>query len=336
VNSSTVNVVKRPTTPVPPKSKEGAALSPAMAKPSLYTPKKELKSTAMRRVESTDADPATPGDRGRVSTPLATDRGSVPPKPSPAPSSTHSTKDDDRQGWSQLIEKHFRLGRTIKHEGQAVSEQDPDPSKSVALLVEAMLCFMMHLATQSSARPTVDPDWRTILPYHIFLYRTSRRIPLLHGLVIQLGAVCRQIIHKYDMERLVRDPLPDDLGSAPTPGSDGITKNNDDPEKYRKNYLAFREELVQNAKELQTAWMDGSRHLSPELLSREFPKTWADRNKDYRSRGTEKSTPNKIGIGYYLPLDPASTAYEAVQFALSVLGEWANNEEVDWRPRLEI
>jgi hypothetical protein len=336
LNSSTVNVIKRPTTPVPSKSREGAALSPAMAKPSLNTPKKELKSTAMRRVESTDADPATPGDRGRVSTPLATDRGSVPPKPSPAPSSTHSTKDEDRQSWSQSVEKYFRLGRTIKHEGQAISEQDPDPSKSVALLVEAMLCFMMHLATQSSARPTVDPDWKTILPYHIFLYRTSRKIPLLHGLVIQLGAVCRQIIHKYDMDRLVRDPLPDDLGSAPTPGSDGITKNNDDPEKYRKNYLAFREELVQNAKELQTAWMDGSRHMSPELLAREFPKTWAGRNKDYRSRGTEKSTPAKIGIGYYLPLDPASTAYEAVQFALSVLGEWANSEEVDWRPRLEI
>lgn len=335
--NSTVDAVKRPSTPVPAKAKDGGGLSPSIIKSAYNTPKKEFKSTAMRRVESTDADPATPGDRGRVSTPLANDRGSIAPKPSPAPSSTPSTKEEDRHGWIQLKDKYFQLGRTIKHDGQAMSEQDPDPSKSVALLVEALLCFMMNLATQASVRPNVDPGWRSILPYHIFLYRVSRKVPLLHGLVVQLGAVCRQIIHSHEIERLSRDPLPDDhLGSAPTPGSDGNTKTNEDAEKYKKKYVTFRDELIHNARELQTAWMDGTRLMSPELLSRDFPKAWAGRLKDYRNRGSEKPTPTKMAIGYYLPLDPASTAFEAVQFALAVLGEWANSEEVDWIARLEM
>ncbi|KAI9872918.1 MAG: hypothetical protein M1823_008047, partial [Watsoniomyces obsoletus] len=117
---------------------------------------------------------------------------------------------------------------------------------------------MINLAAQFCSRPGVDPGWRTILGYHIFLFRASRKFPPLHGLVVQLGAVCRQLIHKYDMERLGRDPLPDDhLGSAPTPGSDGNTKTHEDGEKYKKKYLDFRNELVQNAQELQTAWLYG-------------------------------------------------------------------------------
>lgn len=335
--SAAIDNLHRPTTPVP--SRGGSStLSPSMSKSTYNTPKKELKSSAMRRVESTDGgDPATPSDRARVSTPLGTDRGSVPPKTSPAPSSTPSGKDEDRQGWLQMKEKYFQLGRTIKHEGQALNEKEEDPSKAVALLVEALASFMINLATVSCAQPNVDPGWRSILLYHIFVFRVSRKVPILHGLVVQLGAVCRQLIHKYDMDRLGRDPLPDDhLGSAPTPGSDGNTKTNEDGEKYKKKYLAFRDELVQNAKELQTAWLDGSRHLSPEFLQREFPKTWSQRLKDYRARGVEKPSPTKMATGYYLPLDSSSSAFEAAQFALAIIGEWANAEEVDWRPRLEL
>ena len=325
---------KRPLTPTTSKLREPT--SPTITKSAYNTPRKELKSTAMRRVESTDGvDPATPGDRGRGSTPLGSERTSIPHKTSPAPSSTPSIKDEDRQNWTKISQQQFQLGRTLKHEGQALAAKDP--SKSVALLIEALLCFMMNLATQASARPTVDPGWRTILGYHIFVFRVSRKFPLLHGLVVQLGAVCRQLIHKHDMERLGRDPLPDDhLGSAPTPGSDGNTKTNEDGEKYKKKYLHFRDELLQNAGELQTAWLDGSRRLSIELLQREFPDTWSQRSKDFPSRGAEKPTPGKMATGYYLPLDPSSTAFEAAQYGLAVLSEWANNEEEDWRPRIEL
>ena len=326
---------KRPTTPVLNKAKEPS--SPSISKSVYHTPRKELKSSAMRRVESTDGgtDPATPGDRGHVSTPLGSDRASMPPKPSPAPSSTPSVKEEDRQAWNKVNRKYFQLGRTIKHEGQALG--DKDSSKSVALMIEALLCFMINLASQEHARPGVEPGWRTILPYHIFVFRVSRQFPLLHGLVVQLGGVCRQLIHNHDMDRLGRDPLPDDhLGSAPTPGSDGNTKTAEDGEKYKKKYLEFRDELVQNAKELQTAWLDGSRASSLEQVQREFPETWSHRSKDVRRRGLKKPTPSKMATGYYLPLDPASTAFEAAQYGLTVLGEWANNEEVDWRPQIEL
>ncbi len=333
VSHSPLEQSKRATTPTLSKAREPT--SPTMMKSAYNTPMKEFKSTAMRRVESVDGvDPATPDDRGRGSTPLGGERTSAP-KTSPAPSSTPSIKDEDRQSWTKVSQKHFQLGRTIKHEGQALAEKDS--SKSLALLVEALLCFMVNLATQSCARPNVDPGWRTILGYHIFVFRASRPFPLLHGLVVQLGGICRQLIHKHDMDRLGRDPLPDDhLGSAPTPGSDGNTKTTEDGERYKKKYLDFRDELVQNARELQIAWLEGSRRLSIELLQREFPETWARRSKESLSRGIEQPSPNRMASGYYLPLDPASTAFEAAQYGLAVLGEWANNEEVDWRPRIEL
>jgi hypothetical protein len=234
-----------------------------------------------------------------------------------------------------MNQKYFQLGRTIKHEGSALAEKDK--AKSTVLLIEALVSFMINLASQSCARPSVDPGWRTILPYHIFVFRQSRRFSLLHGLVVQLGAVCRQFIHNHDMDRLGRDPLPDDHpGSAPTPGSDGNTKTNDDGEKYKRKYLDFRDELVQNARELQTAWLEGSRRLSPDMLERDFPKTWSARLKDSRSRGVERPTPGRMATGYYLPLDPASTAFEAACFALAMLEEWADTEDVDWKSRIEL
>lgn len=326
---------KRPSTPV---QLAGKTPSASQSKSTFSTPKKELKSAAMRRVESTDyQDVPTPtGDRGRVSTPAAT------AKPSSQTAQSTTTREEERQLWTNLNTKYFALGRSLKHQGTKIGpsangEVKAYSAKSVTLLVEALLCFMINISAQAHARPGADPGWNTIIPYHIFVWRASRKHSHLHGLVVQLGAVCRQLIHKYDMDRLARDPLPDDYcNAAPTPGSDGNTKTNEDAEKYKKSYVDFKDGLIRNARELQTAWLDGSRHLSPEILRRDFPNTFSKRAKDSSLRLQEKPVPANIPKDFYLPLDANTTAFEAARFGLAFLQEWAEKENVDWKTSIEL
>ncbi|KEF54600.1 uncharacterized protein A1O9_09042 [Exophiala aquamarina CBS 119918] len=326
---------KRPSTPV---QLAGKAPTASQSKSTFSTPKKELKSTAMRRVESSDyQDVPTPtGGRGRVSTPVAV------PKPSPQPPTATSSREEERHLWTNMNTKFFALGRSLKHEGTKIGpsangEVKGYSGKSVALLTEALICFMINISAQAHARPGVDPGWTSIIPYHIFLWRASRKHVHLHGLVVQLGAVCRQLIHKCDMDRLARDPLPDDYcNSAPTPGSDGNTKTNEDAEKYKKSYIEFKDNLIQNARELQTAWLEGSRQLSPDILKRDYPNTFSKRAKDSSVRMQEKPTPSKVPKEFYLPLDANTTAFEAARFGLAFLQEWAEKENVEWKTSVEL
>ena len=239
--------------------------------------------------------------------------------------------------------KYFALGRLLKNEGTSLVQSSAGDAssanspKAVVLLVEALLCFMINISAQAQARPRVDPGWSSIIPYHIFVFRASRKYPHLHGLVVQLGAVCRQLIHNCDMDRLARDPLPEDFcSSAPTPGSDGNTKTDEDVEKYKKQYVRFRDELIHNARELQTAWLDGSRHLPPDILKRDYPATWSKRAKDSMQRLQDKPTPSQISKEFYLPLDANTTAFEAVRFGLTLLQEWSAKERVDWKTRIDL
>ncbi|OAG42807.1 hypothetical protein AYO21_03090 [Fonsecaea monophora] len=335
-----VKAVDRETRPVTPVPSAGKTSASSQSKSTFSTPKKDLKPTLMRRVESSEGvDAPTPtGDKVRVSTPQAM------PKPSPQPpTGSASSRGEERQQWTSINYKFFALGRTLKHEGSALlppPDNDAKASqsaKAVLTLIEALLCFMINISALSHARPSVDPGWRSIILYHIFVFRASRKFPHLHGLVVQLGAVCRQLVHKYDMDRLARDPLPDDYcNSAPTPGSDGNTKTNEDGEKYKKRYVEFRDELIQNARELQTAWLDGSRQLSLDLLKREYPITWSKRAKDPSARLQEKLTPSKIPEDFYLPMDANTTAFEAARFGVSFLQEWAEKEKVDWKTRIDL
>jgi len=337
----------KPSTPVPVDARSPPATTqaiPSQPRPSFSTPKKDMRSMAMRRIESTDgADARTPSnDRARTATPLSVDRSSTVRRTSPAPTSHPASRDDERTTWTSINTKYFALGRTIKHEGTSCGPSpghepsDRDSALSVVLLIEALICFMINNSALSFARPNADPGWSSMIPYHVFVFRASRKFPHLHGLVVQLGAVCRQYIHKYEIDRLARDPLPDEqFGSAPTPGSDGNTKTNDDGEKYKKRYLEFRDGLIRNARELQTAWLDGSRLLSTDLIEREYPRTWAKRAKDSSLR-TEKPNPSKIPKDYFLPLNPTTTAFEAMRFSLAFLVEWTEKEHVEWKTKIEL
>lgn len=327
----------RPSTPKP----DTAGRSPAfLAKPkaTFSTPKKELKSVAMQRVASTDtAEPLTPSqEAGRTSTPLAVNHSSQP-KTSPGPTSTPA-KGEGHTAWTDLNSRIFQLGRTLKKEGSKLAEEGGSKNKQqgVVLLIEALLCFMLNSAALAQARPNADPGWSTILPYHIMVWKQSRPYTHLHGLVVQLGAVCRQFLHQEHIKRLSKETLPDDhMGSAPTPGSDGNTRT-DDSAKKQKLFLELRDELVQNSKELKIAWLEGSRILPYEIVEEQYPGTWSRRTKDFSKRNPDKLNPKDLTKDFYLPLDVSTNIFEATNFALAFLNEWAMIEQVQWKTRIEL
>lgn len=345
VKPATSDPIKRPSTPLTNGIRDAKNPARPASKTIQATPKKELKSSAMRRIESVEAaDPSTPGEKMRSSTPASVERNRLP-KNSPLPTSAPGTTEDDRQVWQKLDKdrEYFAFSRKIKHEATELANKATNTAemhKPVLLMIEALLGFMLNLSVQGHIKPRVDPGWPTILGYYNFVFQKTRHFPHLHGLVIQLGAVCRQAIQKAHMERLARDPLPDELHSnaAPTPGSDGTTKNSDDIEASKKRYLAHRDELLQNADELQSSWLKGSRLLGIDMLIREYPETWRGRLKDNEHRGVEKVSPSGTSLakGYYLPVDPATTPFEAAEYAMKVMGEWADREDVDWRCRLRL
>jgi len=327
----------RPSTP----KQDVAGKSPAStAKPksTFSTPKKEPRSVAMQRVISTDtADARTPSQEiGRTSTPLAVNRSSQP-KTSPAPTSTPA-KSEEYTAWTELTSRIFQLGRTLKKEGTKLAEEGGSKNKQqgVVLLIEALLCFMINAAALAQARPSADAGWSTILPYHVMVWKQSRPYKHLHGLVVQLGAVCRHHLHQEHIKRLSKEALPDDhIGSAPTPGSDGNTRT-DDSTKKQKSFIELRDELVQNSKELKVAWLEASRILPYETVEEQYPGTWSRRSKDFSKRNPDKLNPKELTKDFYLPLDVSTNVFEATNFALAFLNEWAMIEQVQWKPRVEL
>ncbi|RMZ88845.1 hypothetical protein DV736_g3909, partial [Chaetothyriales sp. CBS 134916] len=324
-----------PATAATPIIKEPANAS--SARKSVHTtPKKDFKSTAMRRVESVEgADPSTPVDKGRGSTPSSAGGAALASrKTSPGPTSAFHPSHEDRHTWHEVYQTYFELGRAIKHNATDDHKRG-SPAYAVGL-VEALLAFMISNAARTLSRPTAD-IWASITEYFNFVLSGTDDFRSLHGLVMQLGAVCRQQIQKDRMDRLARDPLPEEyVGSAPTPGSDGTTKTAEDGERYKNEYVRNKNTMIRNARELDVLWLEGSKRLSPELLKNDYPKTWQARRLDYEHRTRDRPTPALLPKGYFLPLDAATTPFEAVRYGLAFLTEWADVHSLHWQPRIDL
>ena len=334
-----LSVSEKPSTPIPVALNSPLATdNHAQPRSNFSTPKKEPKSTAMQRVMSSE-------DNNDARTPqadlLATPQPSASKLSPLAPTSVPSVSSNSRDEWIALGKKYFDLGRKIKTEGTSFgADASPaDHSLSVVLIIEGLLCFMINTFATSAAsgRQTTDPSWRAIIPYLEFVLQHSRKTTHLYGLAVQLGALCRQQVHKHDMERLAKEPLPDEQSaSAPTPGSDGNTKTSEDSERTKQKYLDFRDRLISNTRRCHAGWLDGSRLLSIEVLREDFPITWKSRAMDFSLRGTERPTPRELGGSFFLPLDGNASPLEAVRYAVEVLQEWCEKGKVDWKCRIEL
>ncbi|KAI9722389.1 MAG: hypothetical protein M1812_001861 [Candelaria pacifica] len=346
-------------TPVPSAFKSPALSSQGSAqKKQISPPKKDLKSVAMRRVDSGDGNVRTPQAALRHGTPTAPSSAEKPYREERG-SCLSSSKGrlKDIEGWRAEQKKYTELGRKLKHEADYLLKPKSDggqvgvalAKQGTALAIETVLCYMLAFNAGEQSRnlqrlPGDAQSWRSILLYLNFVTIKSESHPHLHGLCFQVGAVCREIIHTLDVERLKNDPLPVAAAEEvqpPTPGTDhnpptGEIDGAGKAATYRKNYLAFQAELIENAHEAKRFWAEGTAELTVDDLQTSFPQTWAHRSKYPLPIAGDKRVPGQYQGAYYLPLGAFSSGLEAVRFAHRLLGEWTAKERVDWKGRLEL
>ena len=338
--SSTATSVDRPRTP----SIQVTKPTPTSASKKLLTPKKELKSTAMKRVGSADSDKKT--TRG-----ISPQNGAgKSTKPSPQP----TDRDAERRAWREEVAKIGAIGRKLKHASQRyskfdvhgnekTSKEDVNEKLSAATAVEAVIAFILAFVADDKAKALgrQQPDsisWRSILAYWKVVLNITKPYPNLHGLCLYLGAISHEAIHSLDLERLAASSIPGDHSPAPTPGSDGNTVSitSEEHKRYKREFAELKARLPDSYREANRLWLEGSRELSDDVLVRTYSATWGGQCRNYAIRGVEKTRPGEYAGEYYLPLGRATTPIEGVRFGLAFLREWCEKEDVDWTARLVL
>ncbi|KAI9815683.1 MAG: hypothetical protein M1827_002079 [Pycnora praestabilis] len=360
-----LDLSKNPRTPIPPAFKSPALSNQGSAQKSqISTPKKDIKSVAMRRVDSSDAKVRTPqsvASHGTPTAPSSAEKTNGDGRGAPLISSSGASGDGKMQeikAWKAENQKFTELGRKLKHEAdklfkpkvEGATVEDGAAKHGAVVAIETVLCYILAFTASDKARllqrqPGDAQYWRSLLPFWEYVERQTRIYPYLHGLLLQLGAVCRETIHIHDMERLNNDPLPAAAAieevPPPTPGTDSnaISSEAEMTSKaatYRKEYITFKNTLVENAHLSQRLWIEGTYQLSIDDLQTFFAQTWAKRSKRLPAKVGENLVPGQYDGAYYLPLGSMSTAVEAVRMGCGLLSEWAKKEGLNWEGRLGI
>ena len=355
---------EKPHTPARPAAKSPATSLQGSAKSQISTPKRDLKPVAMRRVLSGDGD---------VQTPLGGVRGGTPVAPSSAEganregsslntSVSHPTngRKEEIAAWKEEQTKHLDLGRTLKHDADAILQPitgEPD-FKGLAIAVETVLCYMIGFtagdeAQRLSRKPCDGSSWRSLLGYLHFVKGRTHDVSPLNGLCLQLEAVCRHTILLHELERVEREiGLPPGLDDAPRSNASAAVAAaatatatahptepaaRHAPPPRRDESREFKTKMLENARLAQQLWVSGSLKLSLHELQRSFPTTWAKGTMAPPAEGTrERLVAKKYGGSFYLPLGPATNGIEAVRMAWSLLEEWCAKEGVEWEEKIGL
>lgn len=302
------------------------------------TPGKDSRSSVARRSDLLkDGGGKTPAN-------AANKRHSVDPGTKDSPSQPESRpRNNDRRAWRDEFQKFSNTGRELKHAAERYKSgaSSADEKLAVVTAIEAILCFILAFVADDQAKLLArqigdSSTWISILAYWRVVRKNSASYPVLHSLCLLLGAVSYDAIHALDLDRLANSPLPSEHTPVPTPGSDGNTIPSDENRKSRKEFMELKNRLPECYKESQKLWLEGTRALSEDALSREFPNTWSQRSHNHAERG---KTPLKAGDyagDYFLPLGGSTPPVEVVRFGCSLLEEWCAQENVEWQRRLSL
>ncbi|KAJ5792202.1 uncharacterized protein N7503_008180 [Penicillium pulvis] len=343
--SSGVNRSKEPKGPVeklptPPLTSSRSHL-PAndKVKPISLTPVKDSKASIPRRNELGEGEGRTPVNP-------TTKRHSMDPGIRGSPSQSDGrSRNTDRRAWRDEFQRFTNIGRELKHAAVRYNAK-PDSSSvdeklAAVTAIEAIMCFILAFVADDQCKVLTrqvgdSSTWQSILAYWKVVKKNSTSYPVLYGLCLLLGAVSYEAIHSLDLERLAVSPLPGEHTPVPTPGSDGNTVPSDENKKSRKEFLELKNRLPECWKESQKLWLEGTRSLSEDVLSKEFPNTWSCRSHNHGERGKATPKPGDYAGDYFLPLGGTTPPIEVVRFGWSLLQEWCTHEKVDWNGRLGL
>lgn len=310
------------------------------AKTTSITPVKDLKSLGSRRNDIVDGENKTPVNPASKRLPI--DPGTKGSPTQPDRSQNHERRERERRAWHDEFKHLMSMGRELKHAADRLNN-DPSSNEKLAVVtgLEALMCFILAFVADDRAKALVrqagdSSGWRSIIAFWRAMGRNTVAYPTLHSLCLILGAVSYDTIHALDLERLAVTPLPGEHTPVPTPGSDGNTVLADENKKSLKDFAELKGRLLEFYKESQKLWLDGSRGLSEDVLSRDFPDTWSRRSRQYAERGEASFKPGDYAGDYFLPLAAATPPIEVVHFGWSLLKEWCAQEGVEWQSRLGV
>ena len=352
---SSLDLSKKPSTPIPPAFK-----SPPISTHCSAQKIQDTKSIPSRRFEARDADVKTPRGSTRAGTPLAPNSiERVVSRDGRSASNTSSIvsslsgKSEEFVAWRAEHLRYLRLGRTLKHEADALYLQCEDKDepqiekKSIAMGVETILCFMLgytlcdEMQGDRSRRNIDVQAWSTIFPYLQKVKSKTAGHTLLHGLLLQLEAVCINSIVFSEIERVAQleaasVSAAETNKQASETGTNSTINGAGSKPPTQLDTMKLNGKIAENNRLSQLLWTEGAFELSVEDLQQSFPITWKRKARAPLARSKEKLLLGALDGDFYLPMSSVTTGIEAVRAGWSLLGEWCKKEEVDWVGRLGL
>jgi hypothetical protein len=299
-----------------PSTPSSATFPAQKATPLARRTPKDLRASAMKRVESTDSMVnGTPQSLRQVN-------GVAKPSPSAG-----SAKTVESKAWVIEAARVGALGRELKHAVQDLDKSQPtnghnaprSRETAAAMALESFLLFMLSfyctersLAARSPPAPLDGTHtWGTIPAFLNFVRTRCQHFPALDGMACHLGAVCNAMI----MLRLttIRE-RPQDMT----------------PEETRTLHNAAST-VLKSSKE-------GSSKLSLSTIMSTFPKTW---KKAMNSNASGAVAEDDVKIGRYagditLPLNMDTEPLIAVRVGYALLREWCVSKGLKYEMKLGL
>ena len=170
---------------------------------------------------------------------------------------------------------------------------------------------------ESRARQNQAGDvssWRTLIGLLNFAGSHCQPFKPLHGLCMQLTAICREMIRAID---------PADTTATTSPSN-----------------------TINRPEEIRRLWLDGTSELNIDDIQSIFPRTWSKRSEVPLAMALRKmkerlSPANyyKAGArgGFYLPMSSVTTPVEAVRVTASMLQEWSTEKRIEgWKDSIGV
>ena len=355
---SGLDLSQKPKTPVPPPFR-----SPIVSTHGSGQKIQDIKNGPTRRLEIGDADVKTPQGSIRGGTPLApnsVERVSRDGRSASITSSVNSSLSEEINAWKTEHKRLFLLGRKLKHEAddfdmQWKEKDEPEfEKKAIASSIECVLCFMLVYTISDEikapgrlSRKAIDfHSWETIFGFIQVVKRRSQGHTLIHGLCLQLEAVCHNLILVAKIDQLANiqpptastneDPIHLTTQTKLAAVPNETSSKSSQPSRTLEEYMQHKDKIAENSRFAQHLWVDGAFELSIDDLQQSFPASWKRKSRAPLARSKEKLTLGNLNGDFYLPLSSITTGIEAIRAGWSLLDEWCKNENVNWVGKLGL
>ncbi|KAL2353274.1 hypothetical protein BJ546DRAFT_116756 [Cryomyces antarcticus] len=332
-----LNLDKNIGTPLQPAFK-----SPAVSnvKPQQVTPRKDIRSAAMKRIDSSESLVRTPQNLTDAPTSGGT-QVSGTTRPSPASGKGRTAKS---QAWDAENLRLRALGGELKHAAQSiqksVKEGEKLPDKEAKLVavtaLESLLTYFLAFTAQENsllcrAYPANDSAWHNLHGFYHYVRRTCEPFPHLKGLAYQLGFV----YHAHITGILAKRPPTADLTASTNPVSAAVAANNRaaTPASTTSNFsnisiattaTPIPPPIYATLASMHSYAATGFAKLPTTALIAAYPATW--KAQAAPDDAPETCKPGEYKGAFALPLGVQSSPLQAVRMGVLFLDEWVRME----------